>query len=57
MADACPLVVFAPLVLSGDGLCGRLSRGMGKNDAALNQNTVDKVMVCGAWPTVKPLRP
>ena len=57
VADACPLVVFAPLVLSGDGLCGRLSRGMSENDAALNQNTVDKVMVCGAWLTVKPLRP
>ena len=44
MADACPLVAFAPLVLSGDGLCGRLSRGMGENDAALNQNTVATVI-------------
>lgn len=47
MAEACPLVVFAPFVLSGDVLCGRLSRGMNDNDAGFNQNTAD--MVVGVW--------
>ena len=44
MADACPFAVLAPLVLSGDGLCGRLRRGMSENDAGRNQNTVATVI-------------
>lgn len=48
MADACPLVVCAPLALSGDVLCGRLSRGINNKDAGLDQNTAGMVVVCGA---------
>jgi len=47
VADACPFVVLAPLVLSGDGLCGRLRRGISENDAGRNQNTVAAMI--GVW--------